>query len=83
MEKATDQSLFTRSKSFKNDLLEYLKTNKISSVDELWAETKAYYQNKLIVMGGSYASFNDYITVKIVVDDNKYSFDVFLKSCRS
>jgi hypothetical protein len=29
-------------------------------------------------MGGSYASWGDKISVKIIVDGNRYSFDVFL-----
>lgn len=64
--------------NFKEQLVEHLKKTHITDVHDLWSQTKSYYRNKLIEMGGSYASWSDKISVKIIVNDNRYSFDVFL-----
>lgn len=75
---ANDGNMLLCAVNFKEQLVDYLKTTHISDVHDLWGQTKSYYRNKLIEMGGGYASWGDKISVKIIVDDNRYSFDVFL-----
>ena len=74
---ANDGNMLLCAVNFKGQLVEHLKTTHISDVHDLWGQTKSYYRNKLIEMGGSYASWGDKISVKIIVDGNRYSFDVF------
>jgi len=71
-------NMLQQSNDLKNELLKHLKTTHIEDVHSLWAQAKTYYQNKLIVMGGSYASWGEKITVKLSIDDNRFSFDVSL-----
>ncbi len=64
--------------NLKEELIRYLKTKHISDVHNLWGETKSYYKNRLIEMGGSYASFGNHISVKLSINGNTYSFNVSL-----
>jgi hypothetical protein len=75
---ANDGDMLLCAVNLKDELVKHLKTTYISDVHDLWDQTKSYYKNKLIEMGGSYASWGDKISVKVNIDENRYSFDVFL-----
>jgi hypothetical protein len=75
---ANDGNMLLCAVNLKDELVTYLKKTHISDVHGLWGQTKSYYKNKLIEMGGSYASWGDKISVKVNINGNIYSFDVFL-----
>lgn len=62
----------------KETLITYLKTKHIDGVVGLWFEAKAYYQGKLIEMGGGYASFGKHISIILNIDGEITRFKVNL-----
>lgn len=64
----------------KSNLIAYLEKKSIYSVDKLWALTKDYYKKLDVPCGGSFASWQDYISVHIAVTpDEHYRFNMSLK----
>ena len=64
--------------STKEELVKYLKTKHFNNIQGLWGETKYYYKNRLIEMGGGFASFGDYISVVVNIDGKQERFKVYL-----
>lgn len=52
-------------KVMKDELIEYLKKRKISTIDALWNHAKVYFKTKSIEMGGWYAYQGGYISIRI------------------
>ena len=62
----------------KQELIEHLKGKDIDDVMHLWAESKDYYINEKILMGGSYASWGTFIKVTLNIEGELYKFQVDL-----
>ena len=55
----------------KEQLIKYLKTRHIKEIDDMWAETKHFFNVRNIEMGGAYASHGTYIRVKYRDNDGE------------
>jgi hypothetical protein len=66
----------------KEMLLKHLKGKRVNDVVDLWAETKNYYYNKGMEMGGSYASFGDDISVRLYRNNQKITFKITMDELR-
>ena len=67
---------------YKTTLVEHLKTKHIGCVHSLWGEAKTFYKDKLIPMGGAYASWGDTINVTLNVDGEMIRFKVSIEEAR-
>lgn len=65
----------------KEELIKHLRTKRVNNVFALWGETKAYYQSKLIEMGGGYASWRKDISVILNVGGELERFKVSVDEC--
>ena len=68
--------------TIQQELIAHLKRQHINTVDALWDETKSYFRNRLINIGGSYASWSNSISVHMKVDETKIRFDVSLEDLK-
>jgi hypothetical protein len=71
---------------YKQQLIDHLKglykSCKIDNVMTLWGESKTYFDNKGIPMGGSYASWETDITVNLNVNKEILRFKVDLSELK-
>lgn len=65
----------------KQELIEHLKTRGITDIHHLWAESKNYYDDKSIVMGGGYCSWRYYIRVTLNINGKLERFEVKIEDC--
>lgn len=63
----------------KSIFLQSLATSPVTNVQTLWACAKQYAEARGYIMGGSYASFGDCISVSIKDDDEVKRFTIGLK----
>jgi hypothetical protein len=66
----------------KEELIKHLQTKRIDGVCTLWGEAKSYYKNKLIEMGGGYASCGKDISVTLNVNGVLERFKVSIDECK-
>lgn len=66
----------------KEELIRHLKTKRTNDVCALWGEAKSYYKNKLIEMGGGYASRGKDISVTLNVNGQLERFKVSVDECK-
>lgn len=65
----------------KDKLVKHLKTKCVFDVNSLWGETKSYYRNNSIQMGGSYSSSGNNINVILSVEGELKRFKVEVDEC--
>lgn len=65
----------------KNELIKHLQTKRTDDVSALWSEAKFYYKNKLVEMGGGYASLGKEINVTLNVNGELERFKVSIDEC--
>jgi len=64
----------------REELISHLKTRYINNdINRLWGETKSWFKDRLIEMGGSYASFGKDISVRAILNKKEIEFKVSLK----
>lgn len=69
--------------NIKAGLVNYLSNCNIDNIHDLWALSKAYFRkDPFIDMGGSYASFGDYISVHLLKDGESIRFKVSMSEVR-
>ena len=66
----------------KEKLIKHLKTKSTKNIHALWSEAKSYYKDRLIEMGGGYASIGDSINVVLNIDGELERFKVSIEECK-